>query len=194
MSTWTQSAATKSGLPIWRKPALTSIDHDSQIVTVSYHEAVKVGDDYISVGDGSYTLSAADSGTATGQITSGAEQVIAVELAMAVPGGEQSSGDTDAIETLRVETLYSSCMLWQSRPSDPHTCDSNFFALLTSIKAVARIAQVPVATKAAACLSWLDTLWADYYTRKATGSTDYDFSSHGGCPHSFVEVREEAGE
>ena len=97
-------------------------------------------------------------------------------------------------DSARLEALYKSCMEWQSRPSDPHTCDSNFFALLTSVSAVAKIAGVPVATKAAACLAWLDALWGDYYVRKANGSTDYNFSSHGGCPHSFLEVREEAGE
>ena len=97
-------------------------------------------------------------------------------------------------EAARIESLYAACIGWQSRPSDPHTCDSNFFAMLSSLRAVAKITQIPLATKAAACLAWLDTLWADYYTRKATGSTDYDFSSHGGCPHSFLEVRQEAGE
>lgn len=97
------------------------------------------------------------------------------------------------LESARLESLYTACIRWQSRPADPHTCDSNFFALLTSVSAVAKIAGVPVATKASACLAWLDTLWGDYYVRKATGSTDYNFSAHGGCPHSFLEVREEAG-
>ena len=100
----------------------------------------------------------------------------------------------EGIESERVQNLYAACMTWQSRASDPHTCDSNFFALLTSIKVVSKIAQTPVATKASACLAWLDTLWGDYYARKANGSTDYNFSSHGGCPFSFFEVREEAGE
>ena len=98
------------------------------------------------------------------------------------------------VEEARKEALYDACIKWQSRPADPHTCDSNFFALLTSIKTLSRITGLPVATKAAACLTWLDTLWGDYYVRKANGSTDYDFSAHGGCPHSFLEVREEAGE
>jgi len=105
-----------------------------------------------------------------------------------------SAAEAERIEDARIESLYSACIGWQSRPSEPHTCDSNFFAMLSSLRAVAKITQIPLATKAAACLAWLDTLWADYYARKATGSADYDFSAHGGCPHSFLEVRQEAGE
>lgn len=86
MSTWTQSAATLSGQALHRKPALTSIDHDSQLVHVSYHEALKIGDDYIKVGTGSYTLPSSDLGTTTGQMTAAAEQVIAAELAKTAPG------------------------------------------------------------------------------------------------------------
>jgi hypothetical protein len=86
MSTWTPSAATKSGQTLHRKPALTSIDHDSQLVHVSYHEAIKIGDDYIKIGTGTYTLPASDLGTTTGQMVAASEQAIAGELAKAEPG------------------------------------------------------------------------------------------------------------
>ena len=86
MSTWTPSAATQSGQILHRKPALTSIDHDSQLVTVHYHEAIKLNGDYIKTGTGTYTLPASDIGTTTGQMVAASEQAIAGELAKAVPG------------------------------------------------------------------------------------------------------------
>ena len=86
MSTWTQSAATQSGQALHRKTALTTIDHDSQLVRVTYREAVKIGDDYIQIGGGSYTLSSSDIQTMAGQMVAGSEQVIAVELAKEFPG------------------------------------------------------------------------------------------------------------
>ena len=86
MSTWTPSAATLSGQQLYRKPALTSIDHDSQLVRVSYHEAIKIGADYIKTGTGSCTLPASDLGTNTGQMVAASEQAIAGELAKLSPG------------------------------------------------------------------------------------------------------------
>lgn len=86
MSTWTPSAATLSGQQLYRKPALTAIDHDSQLVRVTYHEAIKIGADFIKTGTGGYTLPASDIGTTTGQMVAASEQAIAGELAKAVPG------------------------------------------------------------------------------------------------------------
>lgn len=86
MSTWTPSAATQSGQILHRKPALTAIDHDSQLVRVSYHEAIRIGADYIPVGTGSYTLPASDLATSTGQMVAASEQAIAAELAKLAPG------------------------------------------------------------------------------------------------------------
>lgn len=85
MSTWTPSAATQSGQTLYRKPALTSIDHDSQLVTVHYHEAIKLNGDYIKTYTGTYTLPASD-GTTTGQMVAASEQAIAGELAKLAPG------------------------------------------------------------------------------------------------------------
>jgi len=47
--------------------------------------------------------------------------------------------------------------------------------------------------KCLAVQNWIRTLWAEYYTRKAGTSTDYDFSVAGACPHSVPELMVELG-
>lgn len=47
--------------------------------------------------------------------------------------------------------------------------------------------------KCLAVQSWIKSIWTLYYTRKATGSTDVDFSSIGDCPHSVPELMQELG-
>lgn len=95
--------------------------------------------------------------------------------------------DNSAAEAARIERLYQAAMAQQIT-----SCDSNFYGLLTAISALARGTGQPVPEKAAACLAWLESLWADYHGRKASGSPDSDFSSYGRCPFSFLEVRAEA--
>lgn len=40
---------------------------------------------------------------------------------------------------------------------------------------------------------WIKSIWDIYYTRKANGSTDSDYSSVGECPHSVPELMQELG-
>lgn len=47
--------------------------------------------------------------------------------------------------------------------------------------------------KCLAVQGWIKAIWTEYYTRKATGSTDADFSVAGGCPHSVPELMVELG-
>ena len=83
---WTASSAAIDGQTIYRAPALTSIDHESDLVTVSYHEAIKPGSEHIKIGGGSYTIGSLDIQSTTGQMVYASEQVIAAELAKAQPG------------------------------------------------------------------------------------------------------------
>lgn len=48
-----------------------------------------------------------------------------------------------------------------------------------------------VSSKAQECLDWKNTLWTDYYNRKAVLSEDLDFSNNGTIPYSYPEVKEE---
>lgn len=96
--------------------------------------------------------------------------------------GEPTATNDDA----RLDALYHAAMKQQSQ-----TCDSNFYGLLTAIAALSQGTGQPVPEKAAACIEWLESLWSDYHSRKATGSTDYDFSAYGRCPFTFLEVRAE---
>lgn len=47
--------------------------------------------------------------------------------------------------------------------------------------------------KCLAVQNWLKTLWAEYYARKFSTSTDYDFSAYATCPHSVPELMQELG-
>jgi len=47
--------------------------------------------------------------------------------------------------------------------------------------------------KCLAVQSWIKSIWTLYYTRKATGSTDFDFSEVKDCPHSVPELMQELG-
>jgi hypothetical protein len=47
--------------------------------------------------------------------------------------------------------------------------------------------------KALAVKGWSQSIWTAYYTRKATDSTDTDYSVTGSCPHSVPELMAELG-
>ena len=47
--------------------------------------------------------------------------------------------------------------------------------------------------KALAVKSWNQSIWTLYYTRKADGSTDTDYTGLGLCPHSVPELMVELG-
>lgn len=46
-------------------------------------------------------------------------------------------------------------------------------------------------TKCTAVQNWIKSLWTEYYVRKASGSTDTDFSAAGECPHTVPELMAE---
>jgi hypothetical protein len=48
-------------------------------------------------------------------------------------------------------------------------------------------------TKCLAVQNWINSIWVEYYKRKAGGSFDMDFSPVGQCPHSVPELVEELG-
>lgn len=47
--------------------------------------------------------------------------------------------------------------------------------------------------KCAAVQNWIKGIWTVYYTRKATGSHDTDFSVAGSIPHTVPELMQELG-
>ena len=47
--------------------------------------------------------------------------------------------------------------------------------------------------KCLAIQNWIKSIWTEYYTRKANGSTNYDFSVAGICPHTVPELMVELG-
>lgn len=47
--------------------------------------------------------------------------------------------------------------------------------------------------KCLAVQNWIKSIWTEYYTRKATGSHDTDFSGAGQIPHSVPDLMAELG-
>ena len=47
--------------------------------------------------------------------------------------------------------------------------------------------------KCIAVQDWIKGIWTEYYTRKANGSTDYDYSFAGPVPYSVPELMAELG-
>jgi hypothetical protein len=45
--------------------------------------------------------------------------------------------------------------------------------------------------KCTAVQNWIKSLWSEYYTRKASGSNNLDFSIIGECPHTVPELMSE---
>lgn len=87
------------------------------------------------------------------------------------------------------KSLKSICESYQHNEGE---CNTNFFALLTSSRGVAKSLNVPLGPKAQACIDWCDALWLDYYSRKGDYTKGSDFSNHGVVPYSFTEVRAES--
>lgn len=52
--------------------------------------------------------------------------------------------------------------------------------------------------KAIACANWADSVWAEYYAKKAIllagDAVDFDFTSVGPMPYSILELREECAD
>ena len=47
--------------------------------------------------------------------------------------------------------------------------------------------------KALAVKGWSQSIWTEYYTRKANGSTDASYTALGDCPHTVPELMVELG-
>jgi len=100
---------------------------------------------------------------------------------------ETQNPDSAKIESARLEALYQAAKAHESA-----SCDGNKVSLITTIEAICLATQRAPPPKSAAARSWLDTLWADWRQRGETGVADIDFSAHGPCPYSYVEIRTEA--
>jgi len=85
-------------------------------------------------------------------------------------------------ETMRVATL------WQAA-HDYEFAQISGTAVGLLVIGVMQGLPVSLAIKA-----WSKAIWVLYYTRKATGSTDYDYSPIGPCPHTVPELMTELGE
>ena len=94
---------------------------------------------------------------------------------------ETISANQAAAEYARIASL------WQAAH------DIEYAQISGSAVGLITIGLVQSKPKCQAVQNWLHSLWALYYVRKASGSTDTDYSSVGACPHSIPEIMSELG-
>ncbi len=95
--------------------------------------------------------------------------------------GQELSDRQAQIEAQRVEQL------WQAASATEHAeISGSAIGLIT-------IGVVQGKPKCTAMQAWIKSLWGEYYLRKASGSTDYDFSAYATAPHTVPELMTELG-
>lgn len=77
--------------------------------------------------------------------------------------------------------------LWQAAH------DYEFFWISGSAIGLLAMGVLAGRPKCVAVQAWIKSIWTLYYTRKASGSAEVDFSSCGPCPHSVPELMAELG-
>jgi len=85
------------------------------------------------------------------------------------------------------EELYKACTDYQNTQVDGNTSNELTLGRAFVESGKATSGDLP---KSAAVGAWIESLWIEYYTRKAT-SLDSDFSEFSLCPHSYLELSEE---
>jgi len=86
-----------------------------------------------------------------------------------------------AIEATRISTL------WQSAH------EYEYAAVSGSAIGLLVMGVMQQKPKCMAVQSWIKSIWTEYYTRKATGSTDANFDVLGPCPHTVPDLMAELG-
>lgn len=94
---------------------------------------------------------------------------------------ETAAANLQAAEERRVASL------WQSAH------DYEFAQISGSAIGLLAMGVMMGKPKCLAVQNWIKGIWTLYYTRKATGDTDTDFSGCGVCPHSVPELMAELG-
>lgn len=86
-----------------------------------------------------------------------------------------------------VDEAKRQALLWQAAH------DVEFNAISGSAIGLITLGIVSAKPKCMAVLAWIQTLWTEYYARKHSGSTNYDFSAYDNCPHTVPELMQELG-
>ncbi len=135
-----------------------------------------------------------DAGRVTNHIESDA--AFAASLG-AVPALNSALGDTwdgktfstPALDRSEIDAINEerTAKLWQAAH------DFEYAAVSGSAIGLLAIGVLQGKPKCGAVQMWLKSIWTLYYTRKASGSTDLDFTPVGACPHSVPELMAELG-
>lgn len=94
---------------------------------------------------------------------------------------EQIAKNQAAVEAIRVATL------WQG------AYDYEFAQISGVAIGMLVLGVLQAKPKALAAKGWSQSIWTEYYTRKANGSTDASYTALGDCPHSVPELMVELG-
>lgn len=109
------------------------------------------------------------------------EEVAADALEAVANSPERIAEQEAAIETARIESLWNAA----------HDLEyANINGSAVGLVTMGILQSLP---KCMAVQTWITSIWTLYYTRKATGSTDMDYSSCGMMPYSIPELMTELG-
>ena len=89
--------------------------------------------------------------------------------------------DLVVIEAQRIESL------WQAAHN------TEFAAVSGSAIGLLAMGVLQGKEKCTAVQMWIKNIWTEYYVRKASGSSDTDFSFVGSCPYTVPELMAELG-
>jgi len=95
--------------------------------------------------------------------------------------GVELTDRQSALELKRIETLWRSATATESA-----VISGSAIGLLT-------IGLLQNKPKCLAMQMWIHVLWTEYYTRKGSGSSNFDFTAFGTAPHSVPELMQELG-
>lgn len=116
-----------------------------------------------------------------GNLADHAAVIATVEAAIPVPTPQELESQAAAFEASRV------AQLWQAAH------DYEYAQVSGSAIGLLAMGVMQGLPKCLAVQGWIKTIWTEYYTRKATGSTDYSFGVAGACPHTVPELMLELG-
>ena len=103
------------------------------------------------------------------------------EVAEIVSRQTQTKEQLEAKEASRIDALWQAAYNYE-------------FAQISGVAiAVLVIGVLQGLPKSLAIKGWSQSIWTLYYARKATDSTDTDYSSVGACPYSIPELLVEVG-
>lgn len=108
-----------------------------------------------------------------------------VWLVTDLTGEELAAAQARKVEDEAAKEAQRVASLWQAAH------DYEFAQVSGSAVGMLSLGVLQAKPKCLAVQSWIASIWTEYYTRKANGSTDYSFAFAGNMPYSVPELMQE---